>query len=489
MEATLIQKYVLDHDFSSRSRSRHSSISFTDWIVCIAALGDFIALLTASLLALFCRVYLGFGLSTKPFEPSEYFNVILLGTLTYLFLLHFNGAYHKHRYVHRFYILNVAFKTTAHWLMGFVIITFVFHIESTISRLFIMWSILNSFLLFVGWRLAFRKFLFAGKWAALLRDRVLVVGWSKESDALAQQIARNPDHHPYEVVGCTLSAHGQFTLQPPKDVNIVGEYSQLRSLLREYKPGILIFADPEPVMGELVTLTQLCVKENVQFKLSPSFFQIFASGLHLESISGVPVIGVSKLPLDHMHNRLLKQAVDMLGAMVGLLLSIPLIAIFGILIYRESPGPIFYTQTRSGRGGRVFKIYKLRSMKLNAEANGPQWTKENDPRRLRIGEFMRKTNIDEIPQFWNVLKGEMSLVGPRPERPELIENFKEEITHYNARHYAKPGLSGYAQVNGMRGNTDLEGRVRYDLYYLENWSLWLDFQIMLKTFFVRTNAY
>lgn len=128
-------------------------------------------------------------------------------------------------------------------------------------------------------------------------------------------------------------------------------------------------------------------------------------------------------------------------------------------------------------------------MKLNAEANGPQWTKENDPRRLKIGEFMRKTNIDEIPQFWNVLRGDMSLVGPRPERPELIVNFKEEIDHYNARHYAKPGISGYAQVNGMRGNTDLTERVRYDLYYLENWSLWLDIQIMIKTFFVRTNAY
>jgi exopolysaccharide biosynthesis polyprenyl glycosylphosphotransferase len=323
----------------------------------------------------------------------------------------------------------------------------------------------------------------------MLKDRVMVVGWSKESDSLARQIARDPGHHPYEILGCTPSAHGKFGSQPPKEVSVLGEYARMRNLLREHRPDILILADLDPVMGELVSLAQLCMKENVQFKVIPSFFQVFVSGLNLESISGVPVIGISKLPLDLMHNRLLKQVVDIVGGIVGLILSAPLILVFGVLIYRESPGPIFYSQTRSGRGGREFKIYKLRSMRLNAEANGPQWTEENDPRRLKIGEFMRKLNIDEVPQFWNVLKGEMSLVGPRPERPELIENFKEEITHYNARHHAKPGITGYAQVNGMRGNTDLAERVRYDLFYLENWRLWLDIQIMLKTFFVRTNAY
>ena len=377
------------------------------------------------------------------------------------------------------------------WAAAFLLITLVFEMQSTISRLFVLCSLLNSLIFLLGWRLAFRKFLYAGNWgnwAALLRDRVLVVGWSKESDSLARQIARDPGH-PYEVIGCTPSAHGKFWVRPPQEVAILGDYNGLRGMLREYQPDILILADLDPMMGELVALAQLCVKENVQFKVIPSFFQIFVSGLHLESISGVPVVGVSKLPLDYMLNRLLKQILDVIGATVGLILSAPLILLFGILIYRESPGPIFYTQTRSGRGGRVFKIYKLRSMKLNAEVNGPQWTKENDPRRLKIGEFMRKTNIDEVPQFWNVLKGDMSLVGPRPERPELIEKFKEEITHYNARHYAKPGITGYAQVNGMRGNTDLTARVRYDLFYLENWSVFLDVYIMIKTFFTRSGAY
>jgi lipopolysaccharide/colanic/teichoic acid biosynthesis glycosyltransferase len=180
---------------------------------------------------------------------------------------------------------------------------------------------------------------------------------------------------------------------------------------------------------------------------------------------------------------------DVAGAVLGLILALPLILVFGILIYLESPGPIFYRQRRMGIDGRLFDMFKLRSMKLNAEAGGsPGWTVKGDPRVLRIGGLMRKWNIDEIPQFWNVLRGDMSLVGPRPERPELIAKFKEIVPHYNARHHIKPGLTGWAQINGLRGDTDLTERVRYDLHYIENWNVLFDFHIMIMTFFKRENA-
>jgi exopolysaccharide biosynthesis polyprenyl glycosylphosphotransferase len=487
MEATL-NPSILGSASATQSRATRSLLTL-DWLVCIAAMGDFLAVLGGAVLALLCREYITFGLPAKAFNPYGYINLMLFGSMTYMFLLQFNEAYARHRFVHRFHFLKFTLKTTAHWMVGFLVLSFVFQMQSNISRLYVVWAVLDSMALLIAWRMLFRHFLFVGGWASALRDRVLVVGWSKEAQSLALQIAHDPDHHPYEIVGCVPSARGEYDMAPHERIAQLGEYKSIRRLLRDHKPGILIFADPQPASGELISLTELCIKENVQFKLIPSFFQIFASGLHLESISGVPVVGISKLPLDHLHNRLCKQAVDIIGALVGLIISAPIIAVCGFLIHRESPGPIFYSQVRAGRGGRPFKIYKLRSMKLNAETKGAQWTVENDPRRLKIGGFMRKYNIDEIPQFWNVLKGEMSLVGPRPERPELIENFKEEITHYNARHFGLPGLSGYAQVNGMRGNTDLTERVRYDLYYLENWSLWLDFQIMIKTFFVRTNAY
>jgi exopolysaccharide biosynthesis polyprenyl glycosylphosphotransferase len=199
---------------------------------------------------------------------------------------------------------------------------------------------------------------------------------------------------------------------------------------------------------------------------------------------------VEALPLTGYRNRFAKRSVDIAGALVGLSVAVPLIVVFGALVYWESPGPILYKQRRIGRKGREFHILKIRSMKVNAEAEGKaQWAQANDQRRLKIGAFMRKWNIDEVPQFWNVLTGEMSLVGPRPERPELIARFKSRIPHYQARHIYRPGITGWAQVNGWRGNTDLEERIRHDIWYLEHWSLWLDFRIMLQTFYKRENAY
>jgi exopolysaccharide biosynthesis polyprenyl glycosylphosphotransferase len=241
---------------------------------------------------------------------------------------------------------------------------------------------------------------------------------------------------------------------------------------------------------QMIDLANLCERELIEFKMAPSVFRIFVSGLSLETIAGMPVLGISELPLDNTVNVLAKRCMDIIGALIGLTISAPLIAIFGALVWLESPGPIFYRQRRWGMNGAPFRIIKLRSMKLDAEKDkGAQWCTADDPRRLRIGAFMRKWNIDEVPQFWNVLKGEMSLVGPRPERPELIASFKHNIPHYNARHHAKPGMTGWAQIKGLRGDTDLAERIKCDLWYLENWSLMLDLQIMLLTFFKRDNAY
>jgi exopolysaccharide biosynthesis polyprenyl glycosylphosphotransferase len=249
-------------------------------------------------------------------------------------------------------------------------------------------------------------------------------------------------------------------------------------------------ADLNLAMDEIIELANIAEKEFVQFKVIPSYFQTLVSGLRSETISGVPILGIADLPLDRPFNRLLKRAMDIVGAIVGLFISAPLMGIFGALVYLESPGPIFYRQVRSGKNGRPFHIIKIRSMRLDAEAaGGAGWTTKDDPRRLRIGKFLRGWNIDEIPQFWNVLKGDMSLIGPRPERPELIATFKHQIPHYNARHASKPGITGWAQVSGFRGDTSLVERVRHDLSYLENWSLWLDIQILFLTFLKRENAY
>jgi exopolysaccharide biosynthesis polyprenyl glycosylphosphotransferase len=295
---------------------------------------------------------------------------------------------------------------------------------------------------------------------------------------------------PFKVVG-VLPPSGGFDGSKPGDiVKVLGDYEEAREIMLREQIDVVLVIDTNMSREELARLSSICEMELVDYKIIPSAFQILLSGLHLESLHGVPVLGVSRLPLHSAFNQIIKRWVDVIGATIGIIFGAPIIAIFGILVKRESPGPIFYKQVRVGRNGRSFNIYKIRSMRLDAEANGKAgWSTENDPRRLKIGSVIRKWNIDEIPQFWNVLTGEMSLVGPRPERPELISGFREVIPHYNARHNIKPGITGWAQINGFRGNTDLTERVKCDLFYIENWNLLLDFQIMMMTFIKRDNAY
>ncbi len=178
----------------------------------------------------------------------------------------------------------------------------------------------------------------------------------------------------------------------------------------------------------------------------------------------------------------LKRMVDVCGAAVALVVASPIALLIAVLIKLTSPGPVFYRQTRVGLDGKSFNIVKIRTMRMDAEEKtGPIWAKAHDSRRTLIGTFLRRTSLDELPQFWNVLKGEMSIVGPRPERPEFIEKFRAQIPRYNLRHTMKAGITGWAQINGLRGNTSWEKRLAYDMYYIEHWSLWLDVKIMIMT--------
>jgi exopolysaccharide biosynthesis polyprenyl glycosylphosphotransferase len=271
---------------------------------------------------------------------------------------------------------------------------------------------------------------------------------------------------------------------------LLGSFDKLDEILDEHLIDIIVVADLDLPRDELGRIASTCERRYVDFKVIPSFFQVFVSSLRMQTVSGVPLLGIEKIPLNSLPRQMLKRAVDLVGAIVGLILSAPIIAVLAALVRKESPGPVFYKQVRTGLHGESFTIYKLRSMRPDAESgSGPQWAVAADPRRLRIGAFMREWNLDELPQFWNILIGDMSLVGPRPERPELIKQFEREIPHYNPRHEVRPGLTGWAQVNGLRGNTSLVERIRYDLYYIENWSFWFDIQIMILTFFRRQNAY
>jgi exopolysaccharide biosynthesis polyprenyl glycosylphosphotransferase len=369
------------------------------------------------------------------------------------------------------------------WLLVRLAFSSVFGIHPMLTSILISFVCIT--ITMMGWRLVLEKAL---SWKELSTDldldlhkKVVFVGWGKEAERLEEQMRRDRNQA-YQVVGYFPSSREGSTQQPPTRVQLLGEYSELPELLRKRQANVVMLADLNLTVGEITNLANLCEMEYAQFKVIPSYFPVLASCLQLESISGVPVLGVSALPLDYLSHRVIKRAIDIVGALFGLAISFPIMAVFAAIVYWESPGSVLYRQVRTGKNGKPFKIIKIRSMRLDAEKDGKaQWCKEVDPRRLKIGSLMRKLNVDELPQFWNVLKGEMSLVGPRPERPELIKEFEKRIPHYNVRHNCLPGITGWAQVNGWRGDTSLEQRVLYDIWYVENWSLALDFRIMILT--------
>ncbi len=418
----------------------------------------------------------------------DYAGYMVFGTVLMVLTLAYHRLYSKQTLLRHRRVSLLVLKSGIVWLAAFATLTLVFKFQPPLSRLFVVLAGVNTTVGLLIWRNIFHRLVRASPMAKSLKQRVLFVGWSAEAERLSRTF-RDDEACAYEVVGCVPSPRGRFEQEPSDMVTVFPPSPNLACLFVQEYVEIVILGDVECPRNEIVALTNLCEKEMVEFKMIPSYFQILVSGLHLETINGVPLLGVSRLPLDKLPNVLLKRALDIVGAIVGLMLSVPLILIFGTLVYLESPGPIFYRQRRLGQRGVEFDIFKIRSMRIDAEKNGQVgWTVANDPRRLRIGAFMRKWNVDEVPQFWNVLKGEMSLVGPRPERPELILNFKEEIPHYNARHNVKPGITGWAQTKGLRGDTDLTERIKCDLWYLEHWSALLDLQIMVMTFVKNENA-
>ncbi len=474
---------------ASTPRKFRASVEF---LVMLALIGDSMVTLGALCLGFWIRFDSGWiplftKTETLPFL-WDYVGLISLGTLFLIGSFAHLGLYRRGSFLRYRGIAKVIVEGSIFWFFAYMAVSLILKFDPPISRLFMACSFVCVLAGMLLWRLLFSRMTRWELFSLNLRQRVLFVGWGKEARKLEKEI-RADSRHPYEIVGCLRTPSGQRHWSSSAAVPVLGSCESLTPLLKEHRPNIVILADLSVKMEEIVRLANLCEREFAQFKIIPSYFQTFASGLQLETISGIPVLGVGELPLDRFSNRLLKRLIDVAGALAGLLISAPLMAIFGFLVHRESPGPIFYPQERMGRNGRTFRMFKIRSMKVDAEEDGPQWAKENDPRRLRIGAFMRRWNIDEVPQFWNVLKGEMSLVGPRPERPELIRSFESVIPHYHARHSCLPGMTGWAQVNGWRGNTSLEERIRADIWYVEHWNLWLDSRILLQTFFSRDNAY
>ena len=453
--------------------------------------GDAVVVSACLLFAFWLRFDTGlrqFGVEDPGIELGSYLNYLIFGSVSLLLILAQKQMYERFWLLQRQSVLREVIVACLVWGSAFLGFSLFFKFQPPLSRVYVALATVSAATGLYSWRRLFYSFLRQESIARKLRQKILVVGWTDYAGRLNEIIEKDASH-PYELVCCVAGPDGTFQQPPPEEVRRVNKHNEIRHLLRTLSVDIVLVADLDLPVHALEVLASLCEEELVQFKVVPSYFSILVSGLYLETSAGIPILGVSRLPLDRMFNRLIKRLLDIVGGIVGLLLSIPLIVTFGALVYLESPGPILYRQRRLGRNGKTFDMVKLRSMRLDAEQNGTVgWSTKDDPRRLRIGAYMRRWNIDEVPQFWNVLKGEMSLVGPRPERPELIRGFKHQIPHYNARHTVKPGITGWAQVNGLRGDTDLTERIIHDLYYVEHWNLIFDLQTIFLTFFKHTNA-
>jgi exopolysaccharide biosynthesis polyprenyl glycosylphosphotransferase len=320
------------------------------------------------------------------------------------------------------------------------------------------------------------------------KNRVLVLG----TDSVAGHIMRTLRREHMlrsRVIGFLRTDESQPDPGVPAEM-VLGSMADIEKVVESHGVDQVILTGSHLGRERTVELILFCEKHLVTFNMVPDLFHVMTSSMDVQSLDDIPLLGISRWPLDVFWNRALKRAEDIVGSLAGLLVASPVIAAAAAVIKATSPGPVFFRQERCGENGRPFTLYKLRTMRNDAEAGtGPVFASENDPRTTPFGAWMRRWNVDELPQLWNVLKGDMSLVGPRPERPHFVEQFKEGVDRYMWRHVSKPGITGWAQVNGLRGNTSIGERVKYDLYYLENWSLAFDFKILLRTLAARENAY
>jgi Undecaprenyl-phosphate glucose phosphotransferase len=276
------------------------------------------------------------------------------------------------------------------------------------------------------------------------------------------------------------------------DLDILGGFADLPELIRKYGINHVFIALPLNRYDDARKVYALLSESMVEVRLVPEVPALAGLSLTTTNLDGLPVIGLRESSHFGL-NVVVKRVLDVVLSFIGLIVLSPLLALIAILVKWSSPGPILYSQERCGLNGKSFRILKFRSLRVDAEKQtGAVWAVKNDSRRTRLGAFLRASSLDELPQLWNVLVGDMSLVGPRPERPEFVHRFKKTIPNYMIRHYVKAGLTGWAQVNGWRGNTSLRKRIQYDLYYITHWSPWFDLRIMWMTIFsgiVHKNAY
>ena len=322
------------------------------------------------------------------------------------------------------------------------------------------------------------------------QKHMILVGYSRAAEEYIDRIKANPEWG-YDIMGIL-----DDNVQPGmkyRGVEVIGRTEEIAGVLEAAKPDEIAITLGLSEYSKLEHIVAVCEKSGVHTKFIPDYNNIIPTRPYTEDLMGLPVINIRHVPLTNTFNAFMKRCVDLGGSVFAIILFSPVMLITAIAIKLTSPGPLIYTQERVGLHNKTFRMYKFRSMDVQSpKKERGAWTVPGDPRVTKVGKIIRKTSIDELPQLFNILKGDMSLVGPRPERPFFVEKFREEIPRYMIKHQVRPGMTGWAQINGYRGNTSSRKRIEYDLYYIENWTLGFDIKILFLTIFkgfINKNAY
>ena len=339
-------------------------------------------------------------------------------------------------------------------------------------------------------RLMIRAFLRSIRKNGYNQKHILLVGYSKAAEQYIDRIKQNPQWG-YNVRGILDDNIARGTMY--KGVKVIGSVGNLSYILPENKLDEIAITLGLEEYYKLEKIVAECEKSGVHTKFIPDYGNIIPTRPYTEDLLGLPVINIRYVPLSNTFNALIKRLTDIIGSIICIIIFSPIMLTSAVLVKMTSKGPLIFKQERVGLHNKPFQMYKFRTMYVQTEEEERKgWTQKNDPRVTKVGGFLRKTSLDEFPQLFNVLKGDMSLVGPRPERPQYVEKFREEIPRYMIKHQVRPGMTGWAQVNGYRGDTSIRKRIEHDLYYIENWTLGLDIKILFLTVFkgfINKNAY
>ena len=451
------------------------------------------ALITAGSLVLgyvikFYVLLNGPGLGVLPLRDYIFLLVFIIPG--YILIYYKVGVYTPKRTVRRRFEIFDIVKANAFGMAALIIVIYLVRRDFPYARsVLALFLALNCFLTGLS-RVFLRKILQSFRKKGYNAKHVLLVGYSRAAEEYVNRILENPQWG-YVVSGFLDDHVPVGTLY--KGVPVQATIEALPKMLEENEwdeVAITLSLRDYDYLGEIVGI---CEKSGVHTKFIPDYNSMIPTRPYTEDLMGLPVINIRYVPLTNMGNAFIKRTADILGALFGILVTSPIMLVCAILVKLSSPGPVIFKQERVGLHNKTFSMYKFRSMAMQAPSEERKaWTTRDDPRVTRVGRIMRKTSLDELPQLFNILKGDMSLVGPRPERPLFVEKFKEEIPRYMVKHQVRPGLTGWAQVNGYRGDTSIRKRIEYDIYYIENWTMWFDVKIIIMTFFtgfVNKNAY